>query len=132
MDIPNGDSVNVAFAYHAATNIEDVLASADSAYQQFYSFLPGENIFAPFQLRSVRPNPAIDYLTLEFDLKEKSAMDFYLIDISGAPVSFLEETTLFPGFNEITIDLPPVSSGLYFVRIESDDFYRTIPLEIIR
>jgi hypothetical protein len=69
---------------------------------------------------------------LEFDLKEKSAMDFYLIDISGAPVSFLEETTLFPGFNEITIDLPPVSSGLYFVRIESDDFYRTIPLEIIR
>ena len=65
----------------------------------------------------VYPNPAMDKLTIEFDLALQEATTLKLID-SGGKVVHSEVIT--PGMRMVNIDLSTLREGLYLIQISTD------------
>ncbi|MBN2274658.1 MAG: T9SS type A sorting domain-containing protein [Bacteroidales bacterium] len=67
------------------------------------------------------PNPAEDWLTLLFQLKENEKAEISIVDITGQEVYKITADACTPGFNEIRIDVSGLPSGLYFYSLKSGD-----------
>jgi len=132
MFIARGDSQEVTFALHAARNRDAALLSADSAYRRYHGFEFGENIIAPIQVRSLSPNPTSDFMVFQYDLKSDSELSFVLLDIHGRELEVLLEENVLAGYNQTVLQLPDLHTGVYFIKVISVDFIRTLPFEYLR
>ncbi len=71
---------------------------------------------------NIFPNPAIDYLNIEFENKKTQAVGLRLVDISGKEVAQKAETILPAGSQTINWNLPSqLAAGNYFVRMEMEE-----------
>lgn len=124
--IQAGDSIEVAFAIHGGQNPDELFNSADSAFKRYNGFGPGENVYSPFQFRSISPMPTSGNLRIDFDLMNDATIDFYLIDGMSRVVANLGSNSFYAGTNLHDIELPELVPGLYYLRLESDRFQRTL------
>ena len=128
--LPENSRISIAFALHAGQNIEEVLQSADSAYVEFYGYLPGQNLAQPFVLTNTWPNPTSGAATIALDLRDQSTLFVEVINPMGRFVDSWETSTLYPGYNELTLNLSGLHSGVYFVRLSKDDFSQIFPITL--
>ena len=78
---------------------------------------------------SIFPNPFNSYTTLEYELLNYSNVCIELYNNMGEKIKELQKTTLLPGKYHLTIkDEDMTASGLYYVRIISDNEVRTFKL----
>ncbi|AWI25915.1 T9SS type A sorting domain-containing protein [Flavobacterium pallidum] len=79
---------------------------------------------------SVYPNPASDFINMDFTLPQDDKVTFGLFDISGKKVVTLVSNTDFPaGLNSIKLNLPAtLSKGIYFLRISNGNESSVIKL----
>lgn len=95
------------------------------AYRDNYNpNVPGIGVpeIVSFNLRfAVFPNPAKDYLMIEFSLDEKSDMKIELLDINGRKIHELMKGKRNPGKNMEIIKLPEakIKSGTYLLKVIS-------------
>lgn len=92
---------------------------ADKSLQQE---IPGE-----FQLYYAYPNPFNNSTRIQFDIKEQTTLDLTICDITGRTVRTLVTGQVNPGahhieWDGINNDGEIVSSGLYFIRLETPQF----------
>lgn len=104
----------------AGTPVVTNIAYRDS----FNPNVPGIGVpeIVGFNLRfAVFPNPAKDYLMIEFSLDEKSDMKIELLDINGRKIHELMKGKRNPGKNLEIIKLPEakIKSGTYLVKVIS-------------
>lgn len=126
-----GEEVTVAFALMAARSREAIVATADSAYKNYNGYFPGENIYKPFQLVSLGPNPADDDCLIEFDLQETDELTFQLINSQGMPMGEVLRKNYFQGRNLQLLSLPDVPSGTYVLQVKGTNFERNLLLQIV-
>ncbi len=69
----------------------------------------------------IAPNPLKDYAKIYLILPEKDKVKIKVYDIAGRMVKFAEYNKVKQGKNILTIDLKDLSSGIYFVSIESSN-----------
>jgi len=128
--LPRNAKISVAFALHAGQNIQEVLNSADSAYQEFYGYLPGQNIEDPFVINKVWPNPTSDNATLAVDVRDQTTLSVEVINPMGRFIYSGETALLYSGYNELDLNLSKLQSGVYFVRLSKDDFSQIFPITV--
>lgn len=100
-------------------------SGSDAALVDFISF-PANNTWlglnnSPINNLALQvfPNPTINKLTILFNLNEASKVKTKLIDINGAVVRSFEYPCL-SGSNSFELNLTGVSSGIYFLILQSD------------
>nr|NQU93590.1 T9SS type A sorting domain-containing protein [Bacteroidota bacterium] len=65
------------------------------------------------------PNPVKDYLRIELNLEESSAIEITLMDLIGNAI--VEEEVVFSsGSDHTTIDVSTMASGLYLIKLKKD------------
>lgn len=67
------------------------------------------------------PNPTTQYITLRFEMPEKAEALIELFDNSGRRVEVLAGDVVKQGLNELMFDIAPLASGIYVVRITSEN-----------
>lgn len=130
ISLPKNEKITVAFAVHASQSREELLRSADSAYAQYNGYLPGQNLTQPLAIRSSWPNPTAGPVTISLDLKEQSELDVEVINAMGRFVDSWETKILYPGYNEISIDLSRQQTGVYFIRLSKGEFSEIFPITV--
>jgi hypothetical protein len=104
------------FSYSGCTSyyyIDNICVSIDSSYCYNYSYNCGEGINAYSKSNiKIFPDPAINELTIDYSLTEKSY--FELFDILGAK---RKTVTLDCGSQTKRMDLTDIDNGLYFYSV---------------
>lgn len=90
------------------------------------------NLPIVFNLSGNYPNPCNDMTTIKFAVPAESHINISVYDISGRQVVNLVNETMKPGFYEFDANVMNYSSGIYFLRMNSNDFSSTKKLIITR
>jgi hypothetical protein len=77
------------------------------------------------------PNPFTDFVQIEFYADQTEVFDFFLLDISGKRIKYLQQTRVKAGKNNINLSLSPLKKGAYFLEIISTDSGRQM-IELIK
>ena len=128
IDIMNGQKKTLAFAIHAGRDIESVLASGDSAFVRYFGYAPGQNVDGPFEVMRMWPNPTQGQLNLQLGKKRDGQIDVYVYNAYGVLVSSSNTGQIYAGFNALTIALPVLTSGTYYVELQADGSSEIYPI----
>lgn|GEM_PF-3715076 len=79
-------------------------------------------------IETLYPNPTNNSLTVNFNLSFPTQLDFNLYDISGLLISNLKSQFYEPGSINENLFLGDLSSGSYFLKIESANFSETFKI----
>jgi len=110
---------NTAFSVELANQwIEEMLGNLDVKDDEVK--LP-----AVFSLRGNYPNPFNAITTIEYELKENSAITLSIFDIDGREVDVIVNDYQFAGEHSIVWNSQNVPSGIYFIRLSSREFVQT-------
>lgn len=121
-----GDSVVVAFALIAGTELTDIQGSA-SAAQIKYDLLTGldENNNSGILATNAWPNPSTGLITIPVYLKEASRITIDVYDPTGKKIEVREMGQLVAGEHSFNLDLSGLSGGLYFYRLSNEKGFVT-------
>jgi hypothetical protein len=75
------------------------------------------------------PNPARNTTQLQFNNLHLNQFNVSLIDLSGRKLTSQLHNAV-NGFNQINVQLPEVSAGMYFILLESEGNSQLLPLII--
>ena len=78
------------------------------------------------------PNPFNQETEIHFDLNQDSHVTLTVFDVLGRKVRQLADTNLDAGAHFITLNARNLSSGVYFIRLETDHGSQTIPITKIK
>mgnify|MGYP006278269009 CR=1 FL=1 len=128
------ESLMVRFDFASTSRVEDVGWYIDDIriFDPGYVGVDPPGIADSFQLFQNYPNPANASTVIEFTVPERTSVTLKLYDLRGRDV-----TTIFSGevprgrFRHVE-DLSRLSSGLYFVRLESREYTAIRKLMVIR
>lgn len=70
----------------------------------------------------VYPNPVSDYAVVQFYMEKASRVNIKVMDVTGKLISAADFGIATPGLHLHGIDLKNASEGIYFLRIETDDY----------
>ena len=85
-----------------------------------------------FNLGQNQPNPFNPTTTIRFAVPEAAQVTIRLFDIRGRLVRNLMNEALEPGYHEFVLRADGLSSGVYFYRMEADDFGDTKKLVLLK
>lgn len=121
-----GDSVVVAFALLAGTELGDLQASAAAA-QIKYDLLTGldESNASGIISANAWPNPSSGMITIPVYLKDASRITIAVYDPTGRLVESKEMGQLIAGEHSFNVDLNGLAGGLYFYRLSNEKGFVT-------
>ena len=99
----------VGFWYQAGVLISSV--------EQFSTSLPTE-----YRLQQNYPNPFNPTTTILFALPKRSSVALKMYDRLGRDVAILVDEELQPGIHKVTVDARGLPTGIYFYRLQTEDF----------
>ena len=67
------------------------------------------------------PNPAIENVTIAFDLLESKSVEINVCDVLGRVVKSIAKQTVPSGLNNLSIPVNNLSKGIYFIKINVDE-----------
>ena len=76
------------------------------------------------------PNPASDYVSLAFNMATANNAMLEIFDMQGKRILMKDLGLIPPGAQEITVDLPSVTPGIYFINLTNNGFRKTRKLMI--
>jgi len=85
-----------------------------------------------FELYQNYPNPFNPATTIKFDVAKKSLVKIRVFDITGKLISELVNQELTPGRYETNWNAAGIASGVYFYKIETNDFNRTLKMILLK
>ena len=69
----------------------------------------------------VFPNPAMEFVSFEFEVSEQTDVNFEIRDLNGRKVADLGRDQLSTGSHVLSFDLSPLSAGVYIVQAKSQN-----------
>ena len=69
----------------------------------------------------VHPNPAVNSASIQFENKQTQKVQLDLLDVQGRVLKTLRNQSFNKGIQTTNIDLTEIPSGIYFVRLTSED-----------
>lgn len=85
-----------------------------------------KNYRQPLSDLKVYPNPAKDIIHLQFNTETDLAYQWKLFAMNGEMILATQLLESTPGKNEISINLPELSNGIYFIQLQSELFSTTL------
>ncbi len=94
---------------------------------QISSVIPAE-----YKIYQNYPNPFNPATKIKFDIPQNSKIKLSVFDISGKEMEVILNDKLAPGSYEFKWDASKYSSGVYFYRLQTDDFIETKRMLLIK
>jgi hypothetical protein len=91
-----------------------------------------EFVPATYELKQNYPNPFNPTTNIKYQIKENKLVILKIFDILGKEVETLVNEKQSPGIYEITFDGNKLPSGIYFYRMQSEDFSETKKMILIK
>ena len=85
-----------------------------------------------FELRQNYPNPFNPATSLKYALPEAAHVRVFIYDILGRRVETLIDKNQQAGYYEITWNASDKTSGIYFARLETEEFSETIKMILLK
>jgi hypothetical protein len=95
--------------------------------QQISSEIPNE-----FSLKQNYPNPFNPSTRIKFDLPASSFTKLAVYDIAGREVALLVNEKLSPGTYEYKFNAAKLTSGVYFYKLQTEDFVETKRMILVK
>ncbi|MEP0861786.1 MAG: T9SS type A sorting domain-containing protein [Ignavibacterium sp.] len=107
-----------------------VTGSDNILYEKSFIF----NYITPkeFKLEQNYPNPFNPLTKIRYEVPIKSKISLKVFDPLGNELTTLVEQIQEPGYYEIDFNASGFSSGIYFSRLESDSFMKTIKMSLVK
>ncbi len=130
-----GDSVRCTWRAAVTNGLDTLTASSFSltlrritvGINQISSIVPDK-----FNLYNNYPNPFNPKTIIKFDIAKSQAVKLKIYNMLGEEVATLVNQNLTPGSYSVDFDGSSVSSGMYFYRIEVQDFSQTKRMVLIK
>jgi len=78
------------------------------------------------------PNPFNPSTKIRFAVPEKSSVKIYLHDILGSEIAVILDEEVNPGIKEIELNGSNLASGVYFVRMVTNNYQQTIKISLLK
>lgn len=98
-----------------------------TSVEQISNNLPKE-----FQLEQNYPNPFNPSTSIQFALPKRLFVTLKLFDILGREVATLVDENLQPGEYKVVLDAKDLASGVYFYRIQAEEFVLVKKLMLLK
>ena len=85
-----------------------------------------------YTLKSAYPNPFNPTTNIEYGLPKDSFVSIAIYDIRGRMVDELINTNQLAGYHKLMWDAGTQASGLYFIKLKSNKFYKTKKVILVR
>ncbi|MCL4706847.1 T9SS type A sorting domain-containing protein [bacterium] len=85
-----------------------------------------------YSLHQNYPNPFNPVTTIEFSLSRKSRISLRVYNLKGEEVATLSNGEYFPGIHKVSWRADHMTSGVYFYRLQADDFSETRKMILLR
>lgn len=85
-----------------------------------------------FSLSQNYPNPFNPTTTISFSLPEKSDVHLLLVDVLGNVVNEIAAGSYEAGYHKVKLDASKLVSGVYFYRLEADNFVDVKKLMLVK
>ncbi len=72
------------------------------------------------------PNPAVDFITLDYTLAESAPIRLSIFNVNGAMVADETVGLMTKGMHQTTVSIPELPGGVYFLRLQSALFSNTV------
>jgi len=134
----NDETVVVRFALLGGEDLTDLMANADQANSlNFVSTDGGGKLPLVYALHPNYPNPFNPTTTISYSLPEQSNVRMTVFDIQGREVMMLQDGVKSPGnyrvqWNGMDKSGSPVSTGVYFCRLQAGTYSQTIKMVYLR
>jgi hypothetical protein len=92
----------------------------------------GQEIPTHYELQQNYPNPFNPSTTIAFALPKSSTVTLKLFDMFGRELAMLAEGKLPAGRHQVVFDATAFSSGVYFYRLQANEFSQTRRLTLIK
>ena len=115
------------FIQEITTSATHFIDTNSVSISQISSFIPTE-----YKIYQNYPNPFNPSTKIKFDVPKLSDVKLTVYDISGKEMEVLINNKLSPGSYEFKWDASNLSSGVYFYRIQSQDFIETKRMLLIK
>jgi hypothetical protein len=92
----------------------------------------GQNKPTKYLLGQNYPNPFNPSTTIRYQLPEQSYVTLKVFDVLGREVATLVDAIEPPGFKSINFNADGLSSGLYYYRLQADNYFETKKLILLR
>ena len=139
-------------ATKAATNVDSVIVtwpngdvdvSTDVPADKYYTFVEGvgvitgvedrrDNIPARYALGQNYPNPFNPTTTISFTLPERADVRLVLVNTLGQVVKEIAVGKYNAGTHEVGLDASDLASGIYFYRLEANEFNSVRKLVLLK
>jgi hypothetical protein len=96
------------------------------------SFIFNYTIPKEFKLEQNYPNPFNPLTKIRYEVPIKSKISLKVFDILGKEIMILVDQIQDAGYYEIDFNASGLSSGIYFSRLESDSFMKTIKMSLVK
>jgi aminopeptidase N len=114
------DQRHQVFAYHVSAEPLSVAIDPDYWILRPFEIQSGvEDTPSLLTIASLAPNPASDRLRVDFTLDHESNVTIEVFDVAGRRVLARPGVAASAGFRTETIDIRPLASGIYFLRLRS-------------
>jgi len=90
------------------------------------------NIPKEYSLLQNYPNPFNPTTTIEFELPRRSAVHLFLVDIMGKVVRELVNGEFVEGRHKVKLDATDLASGVYFCRMQADNFVDSKKIVLVK
>lgn len=134
INLNNNDSVAVGFAVIKGNDLADLRTNKNAAaikfgvigIEQISSIVPEK-----FALYQNYPNPFNPSTTIKFDVPKSGIVKLNVFDIIGREVSSFSQM-LSPGVYKYELNDPSLASGVYFYRLQTDQFTDTKKMILLK
>lgn len=134
-----GDSLTFAIAIVAGNGAYAVLSASRAAAAAYLDITPvrdkrdpNEILPTRFELHQNYPNPFNPSTNISFDLPSKTPVRLCVYNILGQLVTTLIDDENSAGRHTVVWDAGTLASGIYFCRIESNSFTRTMKMVLMK
>jgi serine protease len=133
-NIASGDSVQVAFAFIAGDNLNDIIVSANAAEQKFKNIqLVVPEPIDRFKVSQNYPNPTRRNTYFDMFLPEAGAVSADLFDIGGRKLkNIYNSTQLDAGKHTIATQVDDLSTGIYYVEFRYQESREIVKIIVTR
>jgi len=91
-----------------------------------------ESLPSIYELKQNYPNPFNPSTTIQFALPKTSAVTLKIIDMLGREIATLVDEKLPAGEHKVVFDTRSLPSGVYYYRLQAEEFSETRKLMLVR
>ncbi len=120
------------FPFHAITDTIAQDIFIENITNWFGVGVEEEHVEFVYKLPMISPNPLSSSTTINFTIPKNEYVSIKIYDVKGSLINKLVDENLSAGIHSITIDIENLTSGVYFLKMDTSTFSKTRKFLVVK